>query len=364
MNGGRQALTDEQALLTDLVGGLVDARVAPVADAVDEREQPDGAVVAGLGDHGLLAVDVPAELGGSGADLRAVVLVVAGVARASAALAAVPAVTHAVAAAYVAGDGPAAGAFDAGSSGTALADATGGAAEAVADGDGWRLTGHIGRVEAPLEPERMVILFETRDGSRACVLDAHAPGVEVGAPDRRTGLRGAATRALTLDSAAVRPVDLIGAEASVAAARQHRLLTTAGRANGVARAAVDAAARYLGERRQFGVRLADMAGLRAMAARAAARLGAAEAALWELAGRPDALAPGAEGACAGTALVCVETAVAVSTDALQLHGGYGYTHDFPLERFLRDALSLRASIGGSRTALDAAATGLLGPAGV
>jgi alkylation response protein AidB-like acyl-CoA dehydrogenase len=206
------------------------------------------------------------------------------------------------------------------------------------------------------------MLIDSGSGPMACVLQAGAAGVEVGSADLRTGLRGSGTRAVLLDSALVGNGDVVGGEASVAAALQHRLLTTAARACGVARASVDAAAAYLKERRQFGVRLADMPGLRAMAAAAAVRLAAAEAAMWSVAGRPDALRPAGLGACAETAAMCVETAVQASTDALQLHGGYGYTRDFPVERLLRDALSLRASLGGTGAMLEIAATALMGPA--
>jgi len=351
-------LSDEHALIADLVDELVEARIEPVAEVIDQTGELDAGLATELDQHGLLAIDVDAERGGAGADLRATALAISGLARGSAAVAALPAVSHAVAAACVAGDGPAGASWAAGGGEVAFADTASGAVTV----EGRSLSGRISGVEAPLYPTRLLLAFELEGGPVAALLDVDREGLAIGPVEERTGLHGNGARSVELDGVTVSGDDLVGGERAVAAARAHYLLSTAARANGVARAALDAAVSYLDERRQFGVRLADMAGLRAIAAADASRLALAEAAVWELAGDPDALVPALRGAPAKVAYGATELAITIATDALQLHGGYGYTHDFPVERHLRDAVSLRALAGGSRPNLDLAATGLLGPA--
>jgi alkylation response protein AidB-like acyl-CoA dehydrogenase len=360
------SLNDEHALLADAIDQLVSARLEPLAAEIDASDEADQDLIAELHSHGFLAIDIPPDFGGAGADLRAVLLVLSRISRESAAMAALPASCHAVAAAFVAGNGPAADGFDVEIlSQCALVDGLG-SVRAEAASDGWALSGQVGRVDTPAQPEQIVALIRTEDSLNtngsvsAILLPVERAGITLGSADRRTGLRGAVTRTLTFDSVLVGARDVIGDADAVAAAIQHRLLTTSARANGVARAALTAGIKYLAERRQFGVRLQEMTGLRALVGTAAARVSAAEALTWEVAGRHDALAPNSHGACAEVALISTECAVSVATDALQLHGGYGYVHDYPIERLLRDALSLRAALGGTRPLRAAAANGLLG----
>ncbi len=357
-------LGDEHSLLADLVDELVEDRVGPAAVAVGDSPELLAELAEELGEGGLLAVAVPTDRGGSGADLRAAALVIAGLARGSATVATLAAVANGTASAFLAGEGPATASWQAGAADIAFADGGGDRLEVRPSGEGWLLNGAIDRVEAPIHPRSLLLSFGPPAEEVTVLLPSGRPGVEIGVPDRLTGLRGAGTRTVVLTDVRLDPDEVVGGAAAATAARQYRLFATACRAAGVSRAALDGAVAYMDERRQFGVRLADMAGLRAIAAAAAARLRTVEAAIWDLAGRPDALEPGGRGSCAEVSVECAEAAVAITTDALQLHGGYGYTDDFPAERLFRDALSLRASIGGTRAPLELVGAELLGPARV
>ncbi|RCG29800.1 acyl-CoA dehydrogenase [Sphaerisporangium album] len=171
-----------------------------------------------------------------------------------------------------------------------------------------------------------------------------APGLSFGRPERKMGMRSSPTAQVRLDSVRLAPGALIGAEGEgfriAMAALDGGRLGIAACAVGVAQAAFDAASAYARERRQFGSRIADFQGIGFMLADMATQIAAARALYLDAARLRDAGRPyGTRAAMAK--LFAADTAMKVTTDAVQIFGGYGYVEDFPVERYMREAKVLQ-----------------------
>ncbi|SDP14266.1 acyl-CoA dehydrogenase family protein [Actinacidiphila guanduensis] len=201
-------------------------------------------------------------------------------------------------------------------------------------------------------------------GITAYLVPGDAPGLSAAAPERKMGLKGSPTAQVHLDGVRVPDERRIGEEgqgfAIALSALDAGRLGIAACAIGVAQAALDAGAAYLRERRQFGHPIADFQGLRFMVADMAARIEAGRALYLAAARRKDAGLPfGTQAAMAK--LICTDTAMQVTTDAVQLLGGYGYTADFPLERYMREAKVLQIVEGTNQIQRMVIARDVLGP---
>jgi alkylation response protein AidB-like acyl-CoA dehydrogenase len=201
-------------------------------------------------------------------------------------------------------------------------------------------------------------------GITAYLVPGDAPGLSAAAPERKMGLKGSPTAQVHLDGVRVPDERRIGEEgqgfAIALSALDAGRLGIAACAIGVAQAALDAGAAYLRERRQFGHPVADFQGLRFMVADMAARIEAGRALYLAAARRKDAGLPfGTQAAMAK--LICTDTAMQVTTDAVQLLGGYGYTADFPLERYMREAKVLQIVEGTNQIQRMVIARDVLGP---
>jgi alkylation response protein AidB-like acyl-CoA dehydrogenase len=117
----------------------------------------------------------------------------------------------------------------------------------------------------------------------------------------------------------------------------HTRLTIGAQAVGIAQGAIDAATAYIKERQQFGRRIADFQGIQFMLADMAMRTEAARQLIYAAAGMAERGEPGLTFSSAAAKVFASDTAMQVTTDAVQLFGGYGYTRDFPVERMMRDA---------------------------
>ncbi|GAA1274828.1 acyl-CoA dehydrogenase [Sphaerisporangium rubeum] len=185
------------------------------------------------------------------------------------------------------------------------------------------------------------------DGARgiSCFhVPAGTPGLSFGRPERKMGMRSSPTAQVLLDGVRLPPEALTGAEGEgfriAMAALDGGRLGIAACAVGVAQAALDLAVSYAGERRQFGSRIADFQGLGFMLADMATQTAAARALYLEAARLRDAGRPyGTQAAMAK--LFASDTAMRVTTDTVQILGGYGYVEDFPAERLMREAKVLQ-----------------------
>jgi len=180
---------------------------------------------------------------------------------------------------------------------------------------------------------------DSRRGISMMLVDADTPGLLPQPPEKKMGLRSSPTAQIVLDGARVDADRLIGAEGEglkiALSALDGGRLGISAVATGVAQAALDVAVAYAKERRQFGQRIADFQGVSFMLADMATGVEAARSIYLAAARRRDAGLPyGAKASMAK--LFCTDNAMRVTTDAVQVLGGYGYTSDFPVERYMRE----------------------------
>jgi alkylation response protein AidB-like acyl-CoA dehydrogenase len=168
-------------------------------------------------------------------------------------------------------------------------------------------------------------------------------GVKVSKLEHKMGLRGSPTGEVVFDDVRVPAANRVGEEGQGFTIAMHTLdrsrPTIGAQAVGIAQGAIDYAAAYMGQRKAFGQPIADFQGLRFMLADMAMRTEAARTLVYRACSAVDAGDPDGDLAMIGAMAKCFasDTAMAVTTDAVQLLGGYGYTTEFPAERFMRDA---------------------------
>jgi len=177
-------------------------------------------------------------------------------------------------------------------------------------------------------------------GLSCFVVPADARGLSFGQPEQKMGLTGSTTTALYLDAVSVDEHRRVGAEGQGMAIALDALdsgrLGIAACATGLAQAALDVAVDYAQQREQFGSAVADFQGIQFLLADMAAAVDAARATYLMAARKKDAGRPFTRDAAVAK-LVATDAAMRVTTDAVQVLGGYGYTRDFPVERYMREA---------------------------
>jgi alkylation response protein AidB-like acyl-CoA dehydrogenase len=218
---------------------------------------------------------------------------------------------------------------------------------AVRDGDDYVLNGSKYWITGASVSSVFTIFAKTDPaaGHRgiSCFVVEKDWGVEVGKLERKLGVRGSPTGEILLRDVRVPARNLVGAEGQgfyIAMGTLDRSRPGIGaQAVGIAQGAIDFAATYLKERRQFGQPLAEFQGLQFMLADMAMKTEAARLLVHKACALIDEGDPRRELTMAGAMAKCFasDTAMAVTTDGVQLLGGYGYTKEFPMERFLRDA---------------------------
>ncbi len=219
---------------------------------------------------------------------------------------------------------------------------------ATRDGDGWRIEGGKAWITHGGIADFYTVLARTgaegAHGITAFLVPGDAEGLSAAAPEHKMGLKGSPTAQIHLDGVWVDDARRVGEEGqgfSIAlAALDSGRLGIAACAVGLAQAALDEALAFVTQRRQFGHPLADFQGLRFMLADMATGIEAGRAMYLTAARLRDAGLPFSKQA-AMAKLLCTDTAMKVTTDAVQLMGGYGYTADFPAERYLREAKVLQ-----------------------
>jgi alkylation response protein AidB-like acyl-CoA dehydrogenase len=239
---------------------------------------------------------------------------------------------------------------------------------AVRDGDDWILQGTKAWITHGSLADFFTVLARTGPdrtrGVTAFLVPGGAPGLSAGVPERKMGLHGSPTCQVHLDGVRLPDARRIGAEgqgfAIALSALDAGRLGIAACAVGVAQAALDEALGHVVQRRQFGRPIADFQGLRFMLADMATRIEAGRALYLAAAGLRDAGRPFTKQA-AMAKLFCTDTAMQVTTDAVQLLGGYGYTADFPVERYLREAKVLQIVEGTNQIQRVVVARQLVGP---
>ncbi|MEE1799174.1 acyl-CoA dehydrogenase [Streptomyces sp. NPDC101062] len=356
--------SEEHDMLRETVRALSEAKIAPFAAAVDEEARFPQEALDALVASDLHAVHVPEEYGGAGADALATVIVIEEVARVCASSSLIPAVNKLGSLPVILSgseelkkkylrplaQGDAMFSYclsepDAGS------DAGGMKTRAVRDGDHYVLNGvkrwitNAGvsdyyTVMAVTDPEKRT------KGISAFVVEKDDEGVSFGAPEKKLGIKGSPTREVYLDNVRIPADRLLGAEgtgfATAMKTLDHTRITIAAQALGIAQGALDYAKGYVQERKQFGKPIGDFQGVQFMLADMAMKLEAARQLTYAAAARSQRVTGGAtkeDLTFFGAAAKCYasDAAMEITTDAVQLLGGYGYTRDYPVERMMRDA---------------------------
>ncbi|MEU6227855.1 acyl-CoA dehydrogenase family protein [Streptomyces sp. NPDC047042] len=240
--------------------------------------------------------------------------------------------------------------------------------KAVRDGDDWVLTGTKAWITHGGIADFYTVLARTgEDGPRgitAFLAPADAAGLSAAAPERKMGLKGSPTAQVNFDGVRLDAGRRIGEEgqgfAIALAALDSGRLGIAACAIGLAQAALDEAVAYATGRRQFGRPISDFQGLRFLLADMATQIEAGRALYLAAARLRDAGRPFAKQA-AMAKLLCTDTAMKVTTDAVQVLGGYGYTADFPVERYMREAKVLQIVEGTNQIQRMVIARHLVGP---
>ncbi len=240
--------------------------------------------------------------------------------------------------------------------------------KAVRDGDGWVITGTKAWITHGGIADFYTVMARTGEegprGITAFLVPGDAPGVSAAAPEKKMGMKGSPTAQVHFDGVRVLDDRRIGEEgqgfAIALSALDSGRLGIAACAIGVAQAALDEALAYAAERRQFGKAIADFQGLRFMLADMATQIEAGRALYLAAARLRDAGRPFARQA-AMAKLHCTDTAMRVTTDAVQVLGGYGYTADFAVERYMREAKVLQIVEGTNQIQRMVIARHLVGP---
>ena len=358
------APSEEHELLRATVRELAEAKIAPFAAEVDEESRFPQEALEALVANDLHAVHVPESYGGAGADALATVIVIEEVARACGSSSLIPAVNKlGTVPVLLAGSeelkkkylGPVArgeamfsyalSEADAGS------DAAGMKTRAVRDGDGWVLNGAKMWITNAGVSEFYTVMAVTDPsagarGISAFVVEKSDPGVSFGAKERKLGIKGSPTRQVIFEDTRIPGDRLIGAEGTgfktALATLDHTRITIAAQALGIAQGALDFALGYVKERRQFGKPIADFQGVQFMLADMAMRLEGARQLTYHAAVKSERAMGGEKVAdltfvSSACKALASDVAMDVTTDAVQLLGGYGYTREFPVERMMRDA---------------------------
>ncbi|MFH8930748.1 acyl-CoA dehydrogenase family protein [Streptomyces pristinaespiralis] len=240
--------------------------------------------------------------------------------------------------------------------------------KAVRDGDDWVVTGTKAWITHGGVADFYTVLARTGvEGPRgitAFLVPGDAPGLNPAVPEKKMGMKGSPTAQLHFDGVRIPDSRRIGDEgqgfAIALSALDSGRLGIAACAIGVAQAALDEALGYATGRKQFGRPIADFQGLRFMLADMATRIEAGRALYLAAARLRDAGRPFSRQA-AMAKLFCTDAAMSVTTDAVQVLGGYGYTQDFPVERFMREAKVLQIVEGTNQIQRMVIARHLAGP---
>ncbi len=348
--------TTEARDLLDLVRDIADRELAPRVDEHERAERYPEGLFATLGEAGLLGLPYPEELGGGGQPYEVYLQVVEELAMRWAAVAVAVSVhglsCHPVHAfgtkaqqerflpAMLAGE--LVGAYSL-SEPQAGSDAAALTCRAEKVESGFRITGTKAWITHGGRADVYALFARTGEGSRgvSCFLaPGHVEGLTFGRPEEKMGLSAVPTTAAHFDGAVLDADRLIGAEGQglqiAFSALDSGRLGIAAVATGLAQAALDTAVGYARERSAFGRKIIDHEGLAFLLADMAAAVDSARATYLDAARRRDAGRPYSRAASVAK-LVATDAAMKVTTDAVQVLGGYGYTRDFPVERYMREA---------------------------
>ena len=353
-------LPEEYDQLRATVRALAEEKIAPWAAEVDEQERFPAEALSALVGAGLHAAHVPARYGGQGADALAVCIIIEEVARVCGSSSLIPAVnklgstpvllsgSEAMKAALMPGlaRGDDMWSYCLSES-EAGSDAAAMKTKAVRTSSGWLLNGAKKWITNAGESRYYTVLAVTdpeggaRHGITAFVVDREDSGVSFGAHERKLGIRGSSTREVYFDNVEIgenRVVGEVGDGFGIAMRTlDHTRITIAAQALGLAQGALDFAIGYAKERVQFGKPISELQGIQFMLADMAMNIEAGRQLTYAAAARSERGDSDLTFFSAASKCFTSDMAMEVTTNAVQILGGYGYTRDYPVERMMRDA---------------------------
>jgi len=356
---GIYRLAEEHGYVRDAVREIAEGAIAPYAADVDDKSRFPVEAREALTNAGFHAVHVPKEYDGEGADAITGAIVVEEVARVCASSSLIPAVNKLGSTPVIlAGSdelkrevlpplarGEAMFSY-ALSEREAGSDAASMSTRAVRDGDSWVLNGTKAWITNSGVSSYYTVMAKTDPaaGSRgisAFVVHRDDPGFSVGTPERKLGVKGSPTCEVYFQNCTIPLHRIIGEPgtgfATAMRTLDHTRLAIGAQAVGIAQGAFDVARDYMKQRKQFGRAIADFQSLQFMLAEMAMKIEAARQMVYVAAAKAERNEPDLTFYSAAAKVLASDTAMAVTTDAVQLLGGAGYTKDFPVERMMRDA---------------------------
>jgi alkylation response protein AidB-like acyl-CoA dehydrogenase len=352
-------LTDDQKMIKDLAAQIAKEKIAPIAAELDESGEFPWEIVKVLGQSDLFRVFIPTEYDGLGGGIFEMCLVVeelskvcGGIALSYAAsgLGTIPIILHGsdeqkkkwlprlasgeILAAF--------GLTEAGAGSDSASIKT----HAKPDGDSYVITGTKQWITNAGEATIYTVVCLTDPargvrGSSAILVEKGTPGFDFGKKENKMGIRASATRELVLTDCRVPKSNILGKEGMGFLVAMKTLDQSrpgvAAQALGIASGALDKAVAYAQERKQFGKPISSFQGLQFMLADMATQVEAARALTYAAARAIDAGEKDVSKISAMAKVFASDTAMRVTTDAVQVFGGYGYMKEYPVEKMMRDA---------------------------
>jgi alkylation response protein AidB-like acyl-CoA dehydrogenase len=352
-------LPDVHQELRSVLRDLCEKEIAPYAADVDEKARYTDEALAALTASGFAAIHIPEEYGGEGGDSVAACIVIEEVARVCASSSLIPIcnklgtmgllmrgseeLKKQVLPTIAAGEAVASYALSEREAGS---DAASMRTRARQEGDEWVLNGAKCWISNGGHSTWYTVMAVTdpdkgANGISAFVVHKDDPGFVVGAKEHKMGIKGSPTTELYFEECRIPGDRIIGDPGTgfkiALATLDHTRPTIGAQAVGIAQGALDAAIAYVKERKQFGKPIADFQAVQFMLADMAMKLEAARLMVYTAAARAERGEPNLGFISSASKCFASDVAMEVTTDAVQLFGGYGYTTDFPVERFMRDA---------------------------
>jgi len=351
-------LPSEYNDLRDSARSLSENEIAPHAHAVDEDHRYPQEAHDALVKSGLYAAHVPTEFGGDGADALATCIIIEEVARVCASSSLIPAVNKLGSLPLILsgsteqkerwlrplsqgkGFSYCLSESEAGSDASALKT------KAERKGDSWIINGSKKWISNAGVSEFYTVIAQTdpalgSKGITAFIVEKSDPGVSFGAPEKKMGFRGSPTREVYFDNVTIgddRRISEVGKGFSLAMdTLDHTRITIAAQALGIAQGALDTAKKYSRERKQFGKEIFDFQGVQFMLADMAIAVETARQITYAAAAKSERGDKDLKFFSAVSKTYATDVAMKVTTDAVQILGGYGYVSDYPVERMMRDA---------------------------
>ncbi|MEX2289343.1 MAG: acyl-CoA dehydrogenase family protein [Mycobacteriales bacterium] len=353
------SVTEEHALLRKSVRELAEDKIAPRAAEIDETAEYPWDVHEELRRADLLALHVPEQYGGAGADRIAHSIVVEEIARVCASSSLIVAGnklgtmglilsgSEELKERYLPQVAAGTATFSyALSEREAGSDAAAMKTRAVRDGDCYVLNGTKCWITGAGVNTHYTVLASTEPGKgpkgiSAFVVHADDPGFSVGTKERKMGIKGSPTCEIYFEDCRIPADRMIGEEGTgfITALKtlDHTRSMIGAQAVGIAQGALDAAIAYVKQRKQFGKAVAEFQGVQFLLADMAMKVEAARQLVYVANASAERGDAGLTFLSSASKTFASDTAMSVTTDAVQLFGGYGYTRDFPVERMMRDA---------------------------